>query len=484
MKLPPSPETIVSVVSIRSPQLRFIAITMAVVCLGFGLGTMHSVAAQENRGDEAKLDDEKLEATKAVEVDLATVVPVWISELDAPTAQARRSAEQSLIDAGPNATPFVPAVLDHLSIDAKQRLERIQTRWRSSKTQNELETTVVNLQEADTLGEALEAISAASGIEFDTKAAGPTMDRTRKIRPPALPLGFWPAIDNVLDQTNLDINFYAGDRATLALIPRAEDRLSRSDSAAYAGIYRLEPTIVTARRVLGSPLQSGLNITMTISWQPNRTPIGLTIPIAPLQGKLDTGAKLLPQVSGESIDVATSGEIAQSQFYLPMQLPPRRFEVDQQAGGAKPDASEIVRLTGEISALLPGKRRRFEMRLDEVAASQQYAAMTVSIESVRQNEPLHEVRVGVELDNADRSLESHRQWVYENEAYLEMPDGIRVDHLGYEVYRQTASGVGIGYLFDFGGADAPPPGAKLIYESPTSVIKNVVPFILNGIPLP
>ncbi|TWT87043.1 hypothetical protein [Neorhodopirellula pilleata] len=477
MKLPPKPETTVSVVSINPtgrPRCGWLAIGLLLVFVFVG-GPRPRPGMAQDAGD--------IEA-ESVEEDLATNVPVWVAELDAPTAQARRSAEQRLIQAGPKAASFVPVVLDHLSIDARQRLERIQTRWRSSKTLDELETTVVNLQKAETLGEALEAISTASGIEFDTNAAGPTVDLTRKIRPPALPLGFWPAIDNVLDQTDLDINFYGGDRTTLALVPRSEDRLSRSDSAAYAGIYRLEPTIVTARRVLGSPLQSGLNITMTISWQPNRTPIGLTIPIAPLQGQLDTGTKLLPQASGESIDVATTTEIAQSQFYLPLQLPPRRLERDARGGDAKPDASEIVRLTGEISALLPGERRKFELRLDEVAPSKQYDAMTVAIESIRQNEPLHEVRVGVELDNADRSLESHRQWIYENEAYLEMPDGTRVDHLGYEVFRQTASGVGIGYLFDFGGSDTPPPGTKLIYESPTSVIKNVVPFILNGIPLP
>lgn len=425
----------------------------------------------------------------AVQVDLSATVPIWIAELDSPTAQARRVAEQRLIESGPDAAEFVPLVLDHLSIDARQRLQRIQSRWKSMQTKDELETTVVSLQDVETLGDALEAISAASGIEFDTEAAGPAIDLSRTIRPSPIPMGFWPAIDNVLDQTDLDINFYAGDRETLALFPRREGRLSRSDSAAYAGIYRLEPTIVTARRVLGAPLQSGLNLTMTISWQPNRTPIGLSLPIAGLSGRLDTGAKLSPQASGDTIDVATSSELSQSQFFLPMQLPPRRFDRGEEAGGRNsedvpPNASEIVRLTGEISALLPGQRREFELNLGEVAASAQYEQMTVSIESIRRNEPLHEIRVGVELENADRSLESHRQWIFENEAYLRMDDGSRVDHLGYEVYRQTASGVGIGYLFDFGGADAPPPGSRLIYESPTSVIQNVVPFVLNGIPLP
>ena len=418
-------------------------------------------------------------------IDLAAQVPIWIAELDASSIQQRREAEQRLKKAGPDAAEFVPVILDHLSIDARNRLKRITKQWRDDETKTELETTVVDMKDVKTLAEAFEAISTASSVEFDTESAGRAIDLSRSIRGSAIPLGFWQAVDNVLDQTDLDINFYAGDRNTLAIVPRDPNRLSRSDSAAYTGIYRLEPTIVTARRVLGSPQRSGLNLTMTISWQPNRTPIGLSIPIKPLSGKLDSGLALQPQASGETIDIATSSELAQSQFYLPMQLPPRQFELARDDGDRpNPDATEITRLSGEIVALLPGQRRRFELSLEEVAASQLQDAMTVSIEAVRRTEPLHEIRVGIELEDSGRSLESHRQWIFENEAYLELPDGGRADHLGYEVYRQTQSGVGIGYLFDFGGAEVPPPGTKLIYESPTSVVRNEVSFLLNGIPLP
>ena len=458
--------------------------------LSFGFLTSVAVISDDLLIDESSAQQSSAQqsSTEQSSVDLAGEVPIWIAELDAPTAKARREAEQRLIQAGPEVAEFVPVILDHLSIDARQRLQRIQKRWQASSTKSELKTTIVKMQNAKTLGDALEAISAASGVEFDTKSAGNAIDLSKTIRAPGIALGFWQSIDHVLDQVNLDINFYAGDRETLALVPRSPDRLSRSDSAAYSGIYRLEPTIVTARRVLGAPLQSGLNLTVAVSWQPNRTPIGLSIPITSLSGKLDNDVSLEPQASGKTIDIATSSELAMSQFYLPMQLPPRKFEMGglkrrDQANGQK-DATEIVRLSGEITALLPGERRRFELLIGDVSASSKQDAMTVSIESVRASDPLHEIRVSVELESAGRSLESHRQWIFENEAYVELPDGGRADHLGYEVYRQTGSGVGIGYLFDFGGAEVPPIGAKLIYESPTSVMKNEVPFLLNGIPLP
>lgn len=436
-------------------------------------------------GDEANTPPVAEDATAVSGQNLAQDVPIWIADLDGSTSQVRREAEQRLLAAGPEAGEYAPVTLDHLSIDARERMQRIEAKWRQMKTRVESETTTVNMQNARTLGAALDAISQASGVEFDLESAGPGIDRGQPIRPATTPLGFWQAVDLVLDQADLDINFYGGDRQRLSLVPRPADQISRADAAAYAGIYRLQPTVVTARRVLGDASQSSLNLTMSIAWQPNRTPIGLSIPIAQLKGKFDNGDDLQPQASGESIDIATSGEIAESQFYLPLQLPHAQLEF--QAGGAGPaksNVSEITHLSGQITALIPGQRKKFELSLADVAPSQTHDAMTVSIEGIRDTKPLREIRVGVELFGAGRALESHRQWIFENEVFVLMPDGTRKEHLGYEVYRQTESGVGIGYLFDLDGVGPPPAGAKLIYDSPTSVRRNDVPFVLNGIPLP
>jgi hypothetical protein len=213
---------------------------------------------------------------------------------------------------------------------------------------------------------------------------------------------------------------------------------------------------------------SGLNVGVEISWEPRFTPIGLTIPIKQLTGRLDDDATLQPQESGETIDIATSAEIAFSEFYLPLQLPAGQPE-------------KIESLSGLIRALLPGKQQTFELSLNELGVNQTIDAMTVQIEAIRKNGPLQEVRVGIQLQDADRSLESHRHWIYENQAFVRLKDGSRADHLGYEVYRQTESGVGIGYLFDLGDTVQE---STFVYESPTAVVPNEVTFVLQDIPLP
>ncbi len=397
--------------------------------------------------------------------DLKSNVLEWVDELDAPSLGKRKAAEQSLIEAGPEALQFLPETKAGISIEAAERLTRVRKALQAMRTETETRSGSISirLNDVSTLGEALEAISRDSGIEFAYEG-----DESIGISPVEAPLSFWHAIDLVLDQAGLDINFYGGDVGTLQLTPRNPERPSRVDSAAYTGVYRIEPTMVTARRNLSNPTMNGLSIGVEISWEPRLTPIGLTIPIAQLTGRLDDEAILKPQESGETIDVATNSDIAFSEFYLPLKLPAGQPE-------------KIEALSGIIRALLPGKQQIFELSLAEPSSKKTIDAMTVQIEAIRKNGPLHEIRVGVELQDADRSLESHRHWIFENEVHVKLKDGSRADHLGYEVYRQTESNVGIGYLFDLGDAVNE---ATFVYKSPTAVVPNEVPFVIQDIALP
>jgi hypothetical protein len=389
----------------------------------------------------------------------------WIDDLDASSLAKRKSAEAALIEAGEPVLEFLPASDKDSSIEVAERIKRIREAIGKevAKAESQTQAIEIRLNEVSTVGEALDAISRDSGIEFETE-----MNLDQPVESVPAPLSFWHAVDLVLDQAKLDLNFYGGDRETLQLVPREPTRPSRVDSAAYAGVYRIEPTSVTSRRALQTPNLSGLNISLEIAWQPGMTPIGLTVPVKQLIGRLDDGTLLRPQVSGEQIDIATTADLSMSEFFVPMQLPAGRPQ-------------KISAISGIIRALLPGPTKKFEIKSDSADRSATAGSMTVNIEEIRPNGPLHEFRVAISLENAGRALESHRQWIYENEAYLLLADGTRADHLGYEVYRSGNAGVGIGYLFDVGDSYK---GTTLIYQSPTSVVPNEVAFVIQDIPLP
>ena len=330
------------------------------------------------------------------------------------------------------------------------------------KAKSQSEAIRIRLGDAKTLGEALEEISRQSEIEFEHSA-----DDSLPFQASNAPLSFWHALDLVLDQTNLDVNQYGGDRETMQLIPRQESRQSRVNSAAYSGVYRLEPMSVSARRVFNATDQNSLNLSMEITWQPGLTPIGLTIPINKISGKLDDGNEIQAQTSENTIDIAANNQLGFSEFYLPLELP-----VESPA--------KIESLRGTIESILPGKRHEFELALKDPGSQETVDSMTVRLDRVQPNGPLYEVRFVVELADADRALESHRQWIFQNPVYVKTGDGQRIDNLGYELFRQTESSVGMGYLFEIEDISK----ASLIYESPTSVVRNKVDFLLHDIPLP
>ncbi len=399
------------------------------------------------------------------QAELKSDVLQWVDELDASSLSKRRAAEKALVEAGPAALEFLPDEKLDVSAEAMERLSRVRAVLQSMRTEEETsaDSIEIRLDKVSTLRDALEAISLDSQVEFEHRA-----DESTPVAPVKAPLPFWHAVDYVLDQAQLDINFYGGGQGTLELVPREEGRPSRVDSAAYAGVYRIEATSVTARRNLRQSTLSGLNVSLEISWDPRLTPIGLTVPIDQLAGQLDDEAVVQPQDSGANIDVSTNSDIAFSEFFLPLKLPAGRPE-------------KIKSLTGLLRALLPGKRQLFELPLSGTDQKKKIDAMELAIESVRENGPLHEVRLLIQLDDAGRSLESHRQWIFENDVYVRRKDGSRADHLGFEVFRQSDKGVGIGYLFDLGDAVNE---STLIYQSPTAVVPSEIPFVIQDIALP
>lgn len=389
----------------------------------------------------------------------------WVDELDSPTLRVRKEAERALLGAGPDALKYLPQEDAVVSIEKSERLERVRKALKAARARADVDTksTRIKLDKVANLGDALAAISLASGIEFEHDS-----DTSTPVNSVAAPLAFWHAVDIVLDQANLDVNFYGGDSETLRLDPRSGKRPSRVDSAAYVGVYRLEPTSVASRRNLRQSELNSLNVVVEVSWEPRLTPIGLTIPVAQLSGKLNDGAILKPQQSGGNIPVTTNAAIAFSEVYLPLQLP---------AG----QPSKISSLSGVVNALLPGEDKSFELPLAQPNGKQKIDSMTVQLESVRRDGPLYEIRVAVELDKAGRALESHRSWIFQNEVYVRLKDGTKTERLGFEVYRQTESGVGVAYRFDLGDdADE----STFVYRSPTSIVPNEVPFVIQDIPLP
>lgn len=393
--------------------------------------------------------------------ELRSRVAELVDTLDADQLAQRQQAERELLALGPDALPLLPEVDDRFSAEAQQRLRRIRQTLQQQRAEADAEARTVRLGSVASLDEALAKITSQSGVSLEVQ--GPA---DAPLQLSLGPLSFWQTLDTVLDAAALDVNFYAGAPGQLALAPRSESRPSRTDSAAYAGVYRLEATAATARRDFRQPELDRLSIGIEVAWEPRLTPIGLNLPLDRVTATLGDGTELKPDAG--QIDIAAHSQLPFSQINLPLPLP---------AGSPE----RIATLKGTLRAMLPGANEHFQVPLSDPPDAAAVGNLTFVVEQVRANGAVHEVRMEVAFTEAGNAFESHRQWIFENPAYVVDADGQRLEHLGYQVYRQTSDRVGIGYLFDLDGQLE---GKTFHYETPVSVVQKEVDFELKDILLP
>jgi len=85
------------------------------------------------------------------------------------------------------------------------------------------------------------------------------------------------------------------------------------------------------------------------------------------------------------------------------------------------------------------------------------------------------------LEEANGSLQSHRNWVFQNLSYLLDKDGKPIENAGFETTRQSPNDVGVAYLFDVPeGLD----GLTWVYETPAAIVDLPVDYELKDIELP
>jgi hypothetical protein len=157
-------------------------------------------------------------------------------------------------------------------------------------------------------------------------------------------------------------------------------------------------------------------------------------------------------------------------FVLSFDLPPR-------------SKKQISSLQGTVYALVPGRVETFEFAKlkDAKKVEIQRAGVVVTLDEVRRNKDLWEVRVRIRYDKTDGALDSHRGWIYRNPAYMLDAKGNKIENFGSESFRRTQTDVGIAYFFNL---EDGPAGHKFIYKTPASVLKFPVKYELKGLDLP
>ncbi len=409
--------------------------------------------------------------TDAVADDEAQVqVRRLVGQLGAPQLARREAAEEELLRMGPAVLKWLPEVTDRTSAEVKQRLTRIRQKLQQAETEAATRASLITLQ-ADSLplSKVLAAIEQQSGnkiIDFRERFGHEVTDPSLKVDFHETP--FWQALDEVLRQAKLTVYFFGEERA-VHIVGQGEEALPDPGRVSYSGPFRFEPTEIVARRNLRQPDAGTLLLTLSVAWEPRLRPIRLTQPMNEFSGTDENGRPILPSSLRTTLEVPV-GEATSVDLTLPLELPPR-------------EVTRIAQLKGRLSAMIPGKIETFtfDKLIKAKNVSQRVAGVRVTLEQVRENNSIWEVRVRVRYDQPGEALESHRVWIFNNEAYLEDPDGKPIEYNLLETTGQSEQGIGVAYLF---ALDGPPIGHKFVYKTSSTIRTTTVEYEIKDLPLP
>lgn len=391
-----------------------------------------------------------------------------IRELDAPRLNQRETAERELLDLGPAILEMLPRPGDRVSAEIQQRSGRIRQTLEQRLAEAATAPSRVSLAGTMPLAEVLSKIEEQTGNRVVLQQAGipaaeqqVTVDFEKAL--------FWQAIDELSRQAGLSVYPYGEERG-IALVARPAPEPAAASLVSYSGAFRIEAIRILAQRDLRVNDSGSLRLSFEIAWEPRLSPISLQQPMDAMDAVDEKGNPLLVNQKKANIEVPIAPLATAAELMVPLELPPR-------------EVKRIARLNGVLKALVPGRIEMF--RFEGLAAAKNVekraAGVTVKLEQVRKNNMLREVRIRVGYDEPAGSMASHRTWMFDNEAYLEGPDGKKVRYDAFETTWQSENEFGIAYLF---GLEEPLDDFAFVYKTPGRILANDFRYEIGDVALP
>ncbi len=405
------------------------------------------------------------------EPNLSTDVEQLVKQLNADKITDRQAAEKELVSLGTKILELLPTPNDRMPQEMKLRLSRVRSRLEETAARATTEATRVTLKGEFPLSTLLTKLHELTGnkvIDFRNQFGQTGSDPTIAVEFEDVP--FWQALDYVIKEAGLKPYAYAGEMRTIALVQLDANEDPPDDHVAYGGLFRFDPQTVRAVRNLRNPNNHKLTLTVEITWEPRILPIAISHQLDSLSATDEDGNAMPIDTSQKVLESSVQSTVSSIEVDLPFELPDR-------------DARKIASLKGEITALVPGREATFtfDKLMTARNVERQNAGVTVVLQRVRKNADVHQVRVLVRFNEAGGALESHRGWIYNNEAYLLDPDGKRIDLASLETTRQQIDEIGLAYNFATPGDLK---DHKFVYKTPAAIISLPVKYELTNIDLP
>jgi hypothetical protein len=447
--------------AIRSP--RWALLVTAVVAAALALTAASSIGSQD-KPDDSELKQKVAELVKG---------------LDAAKATERQAAQAELVKLGPDALPHLPKPdAGDLSAEQKRRLGEVRAALGQASGKATLAASKITLSaKAVTLSDAIAAIQRQSGNEivdmreeFSQPVTNPEFATEWKDR------GFWEVLDELASKANIGYYLHT-DARQIGVVMEPP----RSKPTSYAGPLRIQLNQVV-RQINFDDGRKECVLDFEFAWEPRVRPILFELKPQNLEVVDDQDRKIAveenanpqqPDEEGMSLKASVSSSEIRTQFIIRLAQPNK-------------GAEKIKSLKGKLDVLVPANIQTFEF--DALAKAKdvkkQSGNVTVLLEKFKELDTgLWAAEVLLQFDSKSEAFESYETWFYDNEAFLQRADGTRFGNNAGQTLTESDEGrVGIQYRF----VDAPGKMAdyKFVYKTPSTIVRESVPFELKDIELP
>ena len=254
----------------------FLAIVVALLTASFAWSAEDGTSSTENNQD------------------LARQISRLVQQLDDNQAAQRDAAEKELLELAGRPTAetdrfleLLPEDNDQMPLAVRERLTHIRQQVEDRTAKSAVEGTTVTLSAKEMpLAEVFAAIEKQTGnrlIDNRQQDAAEPAAVSGKITIELKDEPFWPAVDQILDEANLGIYSYGGERAV--------DRVARHgrrqrDTAGPATPVRSEWKCWRSRRneICASRSEQSLKLQLEVAWEPRLRPIAISQPVDDIAG--------------------------------------------------------------------------------------------------------------------------------------------------------------------------------------------------------
>ena len=401
-----------------------------------------------------------------------------VADLDADSREVRVSAQQELLRLGPAVLPHLPAPELLPNSAVRETVRRIRLAIEEQHARESVAPSRVTLEGQMPLAVALRRVTEQTGNEIDASALPP--ERLEMLVPTGFrETPFWEVVEALSRRSAFqwDVD---GQAEGIQVTSPDDERTPEPLAVDNSGVYRVAVTSAGLRPVAGRPGERILRLEVRFTAEPRLRPLFFAFAGRDLQASAGDGR--LPPFSPDASKEIPFGESGKDLRVT------WDFRVPGDAG------IQTAALTAKAAVLTAAGSEAiaFDDLARSAGAARRRGGVTVTLEEVafrdQRDNPRKEtqsrtarVQVAVSYDAGGPAFESHRTWIYHNQAWLEDSGGQRIAYDGFTTEMARDGAVAVEYEFD--QLQSQPDDYKFVYVAPTLLINVPLEIRLTGIPV-